>query len=221
LRCLYAAVHASDRQLCFFIDGLDELQPERDHIALSRALNRLSSFGIAKVIVSSRPWTTFERTLDYNGKTLTMENNNRRAIIRYIRNELETSATDEAFAQVLWDCLYEYSCDWKHNHGEAHTLARSITSRASGVFLWVTLVMEAVCRHVSLGCPVSVLHSYVQKLPSELEQYFHDMIFERIHESLLSDTAMALSIALRKDRGIHLPLCTPLQLNGFRTIMAH
>jgi hypothetical protein len=200
LRCLYAAVPASDRQLCFFIDGLDELQPERDHIALSRALNRLSSFGNAKVIVSSRPWTAFERTLDYNGKTLTMENNNRRAIIRCIRNELETSATDEAFAQVSWDCLYEHSCDWKHNHGDAHALAHSITSRASGVFLWVTLVIEAVCRHISLGCPVSVLHSYVQKLPSELEQYFHNMIFERIHESLLSDTAMALSIALREDR---------------------
>jgi hypothetical protein len=99
-RCLYAAVPASDRRLCFFIDGLDELQPERNHIALSRALNRLSSFGNAKVIVSSRPWTVFERTLDHNGKTLTMENNNQRAIIRYIRNELETNVKDESFAKV-------------------------------------------------------------------------------------------------------------------------
>jgi hypothetical protein len=199
-RCLYAAVPASDRQLCFFVDGLDELQPERDHILLSRALNRLSSFGNAKVIVSSRPWTTFERTLNYDGKTLTMENNNRQAIIRYIRNELEANATDEAFTQVSWDCLYEDSCVQKHSHGEAHDLVHSIATSASGVFLWVALVMETVCRHVALGCPVSVLRSYVQKLPSELEQYFHNMIFERIHESLLSDTAMALSIALREDR---------------------
>jgi hypothetical protein len=197
--CLYAAVSASDRQLCFFIDGLDELQPERDHVLLSRALNRLSSFGNAKVIVSSRPWTAFERTLNYDGKTFTMENNNRRAIIRYIRNELETNTTDKAFTQVSWDCLHGRSCNQKHNHDEAHDLVRSIATRASGVFLWVALVMEAVSRHVGLGCPVSVLHSYVQKLPSELEQYFHNMIFERIHESLLSDTAMALSIALRDD----------------------
>jgi hypothetical protein len=202
--CLYAAVPASDRQFCFFVDGLDELQPERDHLTLSRALNRLGSFVNAKVIISSRPWTAFERTLNHDGKTLTMENNNRRAIIRYIRNELEMNTIDEAFTQVSWDCLYglKSSCNQRHKHGEAHDLVRSIASRASGVFLWVALVMEAVCRHVALGCPVSVLHSYVQKLPSELEQYFQNMIFKRIHESMLSETAMALSIALLEDRRV-------------------
>jgi predicted NACHT family NTPase len=152
--CLYAAVQASDKQLCFFVDGLDELQPERDHILLVRALNKLSSFANAKVIVSSRPWTAFEKRLDYNGRTLTMEDNNRRAIIQYVRDQLETNATNKAFARVSWDCLYEDTCDQEHNHGEAHNLADSITTRASGVFLWVALVMEAVCRHVALGCPV-------------------------------------------------------------------
>jgi hypothetical protein len=198
-RCLYAAALASDRQLCFLIDGLDELQPERDHILLSRALNQLSSLGNAKVIVSSRPWTAFEQTLNYDGKTLTMENNNRRAIIRYIRNELETNATDESFTQVSWDCLYGYSCYQKHNHGEAHHLASRITENANGVFLWVALVIEAVCRHVALGCPVSVLSRYVDRIPTALEEYFRDMIFKRIHVSMLSETAMALSIALRED----------------------
>jgi hypothetical protein len=42
--CLYAAVQGSDRQICFFIDGLDELEPERTHIPLAKALNKLSSY---------------------------------------------------------------------------------------------------------------------------------------------------------------------------------
>jgi hypothetical protein len=199
--CLYAAVQASDRQICFFIDGLDELEPEREHIPLAKALKKLSSYGNSKVVVSSRPWTAFELNLKHDGRVLTMEDNNRLAIIRYTRSELEMHATDGAFDQVSWDCIHHPSlqCDCMHSHGEAHHLAGRIAENANGVFLWVALVMEAVCRHVALGCPASVLSSYVDKIPTALEEYFRNMIFKRIHESMLSETAMALSIALRED----------------------
>jgi hypothetical protein len=215
--CLYAAVQASDKQICFFIDGLDELEPEREHVLVSKALNELSSYRNSKVVVSSRPWTTFERNLKHDGKVLTMEDNNERAIIGYIRNELETGSTDKVFDQVSWDCIYEksYECRSTHHHGEAHDLARDIATRANGVFLWVTLVMEAVCRHVALGCPVSVLRSYVDRLPSELFDYFRDMIFKRIHESMLSETAMAISLALmRNNRLIYFTLLCNYQDSG-------
>jgi hypothetical protein len=199
--CLYTAVQASDRQICFFIDGLDELEPEREHIPLTQALNKLSSYGNSKVVVSSRPWTAFELKLKHNGGILIMEDNNRMAIIRHVQIELEMHATDGAFDQVSWRCIHEQlqDCTYMHRHGKAHDLASKITENANGVFLWVALVMEAVCRHVALGCPVSVLNSYVDKIPTELEEYFRNMIFKRIHESMLSETAMALSIALRKD----------------------
>lgn len=81
---LYAAIQGSDRQICFFIDGLDELEPEREHISLTKALNKLSSYGNSKVVVSYRPWTAFELNLKHNGGILIMEDNNRLAIIRYI-----------------------------------------------------------------------------------------------------------------------------------------
>ena len=205
--CLYAAVSASDKQLYFFIDGLDEIQPEEDHMSLAKALNQLSSHRNVKMIVSSRLWAAFERNLEHDGKVMKMEDNNRLAIARYVRAELEKNATDEAFSQVSWDCIHEESvfCESKHDHTKAHDLAYSITTRANGVFLWVFLVMQAVCRHVAMDCPISVLNSYVGKLPTELSGYFQNMIFDRIHESMLSETAMALWIALLDD--LHSRLC--------------
>jgi hypothetical protein len=197
--CLFAAVQASDKQICFFVDGLDELEPERDHINLAKALNRLSSYDNVKLVVSSRSWTVFERNLTHNSRVLAMEDNNQLAIARYIRNELELTSTDDTFNEVSWNCIYKQSCDPEHNHGKAHTLADTITKRANGVFLWAALVMEAVCSHVALGCPISVPESYVDQFPNGLEEYFRTMIFKRIHESMLSETAMALSIALLPD----------------------
>ena len=199
---LYTAVAASDSQISFFVDGLDELQPEEDHICLAKALNRLSSYGNVKLIVSSRPWAAFERNLDHGGKVMIMEHNNRLAIARYVRGELEKHATHEASTHVSWDCIYKGSCEPQHDHTVSHHLARRITTKANGVFLWASLVMKAVGRHVALGCPVSVLEIYVGKLPTELGEYFRKMIFERIHESLLSETAMALSIALLARRNL-------------------
>jgi hypothetical protein len=194
--CLHAAVSASDKQLCIFIDGLDELEPEREHVPLAKALNKLSSWVNSRIVVSSRSWPAFELHLEHGGRVLTMEENNRLAIARYIRNELEMNATDGMFTEVSWDCIYKGSCKFRHHHDGAHHLAEDITVRANGVFLWATLVMKAVCRHVAMGCPISVLESYVGKLPTELGEYFRNMIFKRIDESMLSETAMALSIAL-------------------------
>jgi hypothetical protein len=194
--CLYAAVAASEKQICLFIDGLDELQPERDHVSLAKALSRLSSYGNVKIVVSSRPWAAFERNLKHDGGVMTMEKNNHLAIACHIRDELEKHAMNGVFDQVSWDCIYNKWCSYSHGHDEAHELADSIATKANGVFLWVALVMEAVCRHVTLGCPVSVLRSYVEQLPTELGDYFRNMIFDRIHESVISETAMALSIAM-------------------------
>lgn len=109
-----------------------------------------------------------------------------------------------------------------HNHGEVNGLAKSITTRANGVFLWAALVMETVCRHIVLGCPVSVLQSYVNKLPSELSEYFQRMIFKRIHESLLSETAMALSIALLPQNDTrYMRRFALICLHEYRSVVAH
>jgi hypothetical protein len=194
--CLYAAVSASDKQLYFFVDGLDELLPESNHVLLAKALTRLSSYPNVKIVVSSRPWIAFERNLKHDRRVLTMEKNNQLAISRYVQGELNKNATDERFTQVSWDCIYKGSCESKSDHTDAHRLVHSIINKANGVFLWAALVMEAVGRHVALGCPVPVLNTYVKKLPTGLEEYFQSMVFKRIHQSMLSETAMALSIAL-------------------------
>lgn len=201
--CLYAAVAASDRRICFFIDGLDEVEPEKDHFALAKAIVGLSLHENVKVVASSRPWSAFERTLRHDGRVLNMENINHLSIVDYVQAELETTATDETFAHVGWNCIRSGArcgCPFYHTHDDAHSLIQSITDKADGVFLWVKLVMEAVCRHIAMCCPIAVLRNYVEKFPDGLEEYFRTMIFKRIHGSVISETAMALKIALSNAR---------------------
>lgn len=197
--CLYATVAASDKRFCFYIDGLDEVEPEKDHITIAKAITQLSSHENVKVVASSRLWNAFGRVLHHDGRVLTVEDVNHLSIVNYVRTELETNAIDESFSHVHWGCIQSrdsYTCHEVHKDEEAHNLVQNITEKAEGVFLWVALVMEAVRRHLTLGCPILVLSSYIDKFPTELEDYFRTMIFKRIHESLLSETAMALKIAL-------------------------
>lgn len=196
--CLYAAIAASEKRICFFIDGVDEIEPEKDHIPIAKAIVRLSACANVKVITSSRPWPEFERIFKGNGRVLMMESANRISIVNYIREELESKSTDETFSNVSWSCI-ESGCGCtlkvRERHDDAYFLVQSIVDGANGVFLWVALILEAVRRHVDLGCPIAVLRSYIDTLPNTLEEYFRTMIFKRTHESLISETAMVLKIA--------------------------
>lgn len=73
---LFAAVAASDKRVCFFVDGLDEIEPDTSHKALALATRRLGCYDNAKIVVSSRPWPDFERCLYEDGKVMVMENVN-------------------------------------------------------------------------------------------------------------------------------------------------
>lgn len=203
--CVYAATAASTKRICFFIDGLDEVEPEKDHATLAKAIARLSTYNNVKVVASSRPWPVFERIFRRQNRILTMENINRLPIINYIRNELENNTVCETFAHVDWVCIRaSRHCPTisDHKHIDAHKIVRNIANRANGNFLWIVLIMDALCRQINSGCPINALRSYVDKLPSKLEEYFQTMIFKRVHESVISESAMALKIALLNDSSL-------------------
>lgn len=109
--CLNDAVARKGAAIFLVVDGLDEYQPEKDHVQLVRDLKVLNSCSRVKALVSSRPWLAFEREFGESGQMLIMEKVNPQAIVNYIHGRLEDVVTDEAFAGVCWQCLRCSRCD--------------------------------------------------------------------------------------------------------------
>ncbi|KAI7487521.1 hypothetical protein KC351_g2585 [Hortaea werneckii] len=88
-----------------------------------------------------------------------------------------------------------------HNesHGEVHVLLHGIVDKAQGNFLWVSLVLDKLSPLLGFR-PIAALRKIVNEFPSELDEYFRRMIMDRIHTSFLSDTAMAIRIAMLENR---------------------
>ncbi|KAI7285126.1 hypothetical protein KC345_g1902 [Hortaea werneckii] len=205
--CLETIILVSSRRICLLIDGLDECQPESELGPLSARLTKLSDASDkVKMIVSSRPWPVLEERLSGCSGYLTMEETNRHAIIQALRGALEANPNSRSLLDgVQWQCMDSEL--WLRNlcpihnecHGEVHVLLHGIVGKAQGNFLWVSLVLDRFSPLLGFR-PIAALRKIVNEFPSELDEYFRRMIMDRIHTSFLSDTAMAIRIAMLENR---------------------
>jgi hypothetical protein len=82
-----------------------------------------------------------------------------------------------------------------------------LVHRADGVSLWVELVVRAVEIELKKDRGLTRVYSIVEDLPSELDEYFTTLIYDRIEKTSgnISDTASVLSLAIQmKERDIDL-----------------
>ncbi|KAI1149567.1 hypothetical protein F4825DRAFT_48100 [Nemania diffusa] len=171
---------ADSARFCFFIDGLDEYQGD-DHYTVIQLIDRLQASKSAKFCVSSRPWNIFR--LHYgDGKTstLTLEDKTRRDMAKYIRGTLEL---DARFVQL------------KAREPAADGLAREVSSKANGVFLWVFLVVRELLHGLNELDDLGTLQRRLRALPVDLELYFQHML-DQLDRFYQEKTAMALLVAV-------------------------
>ncbi|KAI1132407.1 hypothetical protein F5Y10DRAFT_231103 [Nemania abortiva] len=171
---------ADSSRFCFFIDGLDEYQGD-DHYTVIKLIDRLQASKSAKFCVSSRPWNVFR--LHYgDGKTstLTLEDKTRRDMAKYIRGTLEL---DARFLQL------------KAREPEADELAREVSEKANGVFLWVFLVVRELLHGLNELDVLATLQRRLRALPVDLELYFQH-ILDQLDRFYQEKTAMALLVAV-------------------------
>ncbi|KAL8857713.1 MAG: hypothetical protein Q9178_005748 [Gyalolechia marmorata] len=147
-------------RFCFFIDGLDEY--EGTHGDIIELINSFTSGGDIKIVISSRPWDVFEDAYGNNsGQSLRLQDLTRNDIACFVRDDLEK---DQHFRQLkLEDRRYE-------------DFVQEIVERASGVFLWVFLVVRSLRRGFSNADTVGELQERLRILPTELEVYFGHMM---------------------------------------------
>ncbi|KAF2999709.1 hypothetical protein E8E13_003237 [Curvularia kusanoi] len=170
---------AQKRKICIFVDGLDEFKG--DHKQLAQAFCLLAKSPNLKLCLSSRPWQDFTDEFGGSPWTLRVEDLTKNDIKRYIEDILEQE-------QHYRDLRIRDSTG-------ADRIAIAIRKKAKGVFLWVFLIVRSVIRGLVNHDSIQVLHSRVEELPPELEQYFKLML-DNIETTYRQENARIFRIML-------------------------
>lgn len=161
---LRAAVHevSKSMKMCLFVDGLDEFSGEHhDLISLFRDLMEHPN---VKVCVSSRPWLVFEEAFMHK-PSMMLQDLTYADIKNYVTSKMQGN---QGFKQLL-----------RREPQFANQLIENVVSKASGVFLWVNLVVESLLAGMSYGDRTSDLQRRLDLLPPDLEN-----LYEKILKSL-------------------------------------
>jgi hypothetical protein len=149
----------SDRlRLCFFIDGLDEY--EGDHEDIISLFKSLSSTYV-KFCLSSRPWPVFDEE-SAAGLGLRLQDLTAGDIRQYVQDKLQKDHRMLKLAESKPE--------------EAYKLVTEIINKASGVFLWVKLVVRSLIGGLRGHDSISDLRRRVSELPPDLEPLYQRML---------------------------------------------
>lgn len=160
-RMLRSAVEQLDHvaKVCLFIDGLDEFDGKHDDlICLFQSLIANKN---VKICVSSRPWVLFEDAFHHR-PSLTLQDLTYSDIKHYVSSKLHK---DHGFAQLR-----------SREPIFAEQLVENVVSKASGVFLWVHLVVASLLAGMGFGDRVSDLQRRLDFLPPDLEDLYEKML---------------------------------------------
>ncbi len=156
------------RRFCFFIDGLDEYEGDPADVAeYIEETSRMSPF--AKFCVSSRPWPTFLSIFE-GIPGLRLQDLTKDDIHRFVHDKF---GADRSMQGLV-----------RHEPENAQWLVREITTRASGVFLWVFLVVKSLLNGLRNGDDMRCLHRRLFALPMDLENLYSHMLSQIEPENL-------------------------------------
>lgn len=146
-----------------FIDGLDEFQGDKDDIA--DLIVKLSIKPSVKICAASRPWVEFQSKLD-QAPQLLMEMLTRRDMVDYINGQFTNSS--------------EFQLMERFEKSSADALKDGIIMKASGVFLWVYVVVRTLLAGLRDGDRIKSLLDKLDSLPPELDQLFDNILRQQL-----------------------------------------
>ena len=164
--------------LCFFIDGLDEFDDDKDDL-IDFVLNLVSNAGV-KVCLSSRPDKEFQDAFG-SSATLRLQDLTCEDIRRYVNDSFQK------VPQLVSMAL--------KNEYEMNKVKGQIVDRAEGVFLWVSLAVKDQIRGLRNDDSPEQLQERLARLPNEIEGIYTRML-DRIDKTYLREASLLLKIAL-------------------------
>lgn len=154
---------ADKRKICFFIDGLDEYEGDSIRTAaLADYLGELAkSSANVKLVVSSRPLHELQAHI--------------KAWSHLMLQDL-TSGDISAFVEDKINRNEQMLRLERQEPNATATLKNELVSRASGVFLWVYVVVQSLLYGLESRDKVADLIARVCQLPTELNELFGVML---------------------------------------------
>lgn len=156
---LKTLIQRTDIRFLFFIDGLDEFNEEPSE--LTELIVNLSASQNIKLCVASRPWLVFEEAFDKRPR-LRLEDLTKRDIQLFVSEKLQASIR---FSELQ-----------RFQPQAAQELIYEVSDKASGVFLWVYLVVNSLLEGLRDGDDILELAQRLLLLPSDLEQLFRKIL---------------------------------------------
>lgn len=150
------------RKVFLLLDGLDELDgTDEERGDLLTFLHRLSRIKNLKLCASSRPWNIFSDFFCEFPK-FQIQDFTRSDIGMFVRNKLSSDIRQQS--------------RYLRSGGGVKDLIEAIIDKASGVFLWVRLVVQELLRGFRDGETIRTLREKVDSMPPDLDGFFRRMI---------------------------------------------
>ena len=171
-------IHLPDEmKLCIFIDGLDEFNG--DHDVLIRLLKDILAINHnVKLCVSTRPWDVFADAFHHSASLRLQD-------LTY--EDMKSYTTSELHADPRFALLQERESEYAQN------LVENIVTKASGVFLWVRLVMSSLLAGIGHGDRIVDPQKRLDLLPPELERLY-DKMLDSVDAFYLEHSAQLLNL---------------------------
>ncbi|KAF7555992.1 hypothetical protein G7Z17_g1710 [Cylindrodendrum hubeiense] len=162
--------------LALFIDGLDEF--DGDHQKLTEFVKLFHQRAGAKILVSSRPENVFLDAFNTN-PSLKMETFTTKDVNTFVKGEFNRTRGYHELMQA--------------NPVEANRLMDGIVGKARGVFLWVSVVVRALCEGLTEGDNLKELQTLLDSLPTDLSALYSS-IYLRVKPEYRSDSSQLFQI---------------------------
>jgi hypothetical protein len=149
-------------KIALLVDGLDEFDAQHFTTAeLANMFLQICKSANVKALLSSRPLTSFEDAFALQPK-LRLHQLTHDDITMYIEDRLAKAP--------------ELSILEPPNSNNTRDLVEEIVGSASGVFLWVKLVVDSLLRGIQAGDEFRDLWARLRLLPRDLEDLFRHML---------------------------------------------
>ncbi|KAK0742048.1 hypothetical protein B0T21DRAFT_123774 [Apiosordaria backusii] len=168
-------------KICLFVDGLDEYEGDDGEIATLFAQITEGNDRI-KCCVSSRPHTAFINAFS-SIPSLRLQDLTYPDIQQYVSDKLEADAR-----------MRQLAINFPH---DVRDLIKEIVSSASGVFLWVRLVVASLLRGLGNDDGIEDLQARLRVLPKDLESLYRHMLLrvDEVYEQEASRIFLIVGMA--------------------------
>lgn len=151
---------SSKAKVALFVDGLDEFEGDLEPL-ISTIRDVISHFSSVKLCTASRPWNEFQEAFK-DVPSLRLQDLTRSDIKQYVEARFKESK--------------KYMTLRGRKTGLTNDLISSVVSKASGVFLWVKIVVSSLLAGLSQADRPSDLKRRLDDLPEDLEGLYERLI---------------------------------------------